>query len=208
MEFHDFTKKHFVQHFGTISRKANVSPKQLNDVHVLLGRFLAETIADYIYLEEIEISHPQGVAIGKQLYENDIIIFSFLRAGLYIASGIREVFNNACMELVSPKRDIGLSDDELLRLTDIIKNKNIIIADSVINTGSTLYPVITQLQECKVKTIHIASLVMPEQTANYIKEKYAKEQNINFYTARVSSNSYVGKGKTDTGNRLFGAFHE
>ena len=71
----------------------------------------------------------------------------------------------------------------------------------MINTGATLIPTINQIEEFNPSKIIASSLVMPDTTMDEMKTNFPQ---IYFYIARISKNKYVGKGKTDTGNRLFG----
>lgn len=208
MIFVEFTKRNFVSHFATQSRRADVSPKELADTHKYLGRFLATHIVDFLDMDDVEINHPQGKKKGKIIKESNIIIICFMRAGLYVTEGVREVLHNALLLTVTPVRNAGLKIEDLNQLPTNFADKHIIITDSVINTGNSLFPVLKQLMKEDVKSIHVASLVMPIETANYIKTTYKNNENMYFHIARVSNNSYVGKGKTDTGNRLFGNLYD
>ena len=68
------------------------------------------------------------------------------------------------------------------------------------NTGASLEPVLAQLAERGIRTF-VLSLVSPIPTAERLAQAWPA---VNFLFARVSENQYVGKGTTDTGNRLFG----
>ena len=63
--------------------------------------------------------------------------------------------------------------------------------------------VINQIKLQKPQKIIVTCSVMPDTTVEIISQKYPE---ISFYIFRISSNKYVGKGKTDTGNRLFGTY--
>ena len=203
MTLYQFTNKIAIQLLATQSRRTDVTPYELSRVHLEMGKYLAYQIAEEIPLEDFEISHPQGKAIGKRIQnEKDILIFTLMRAGMYIGDGIRALFQNAPNYQIYPKRGIGLTEAEWAKLElPPLKDKIIIIVDSVINTGESMRPVIKWFHTKKPKKIIIACSVMPTDTANKMESEFP---DVNFYTIRVSTNSYVGKGKTDTGNRLFG----
>lgn len=185
-----------------------MSPFELSKIHETLGSYLAQNIAEFIETKEIEFRHPQGVKTGFEFDEKNLMIITFMRAGLYVANGIRKVFRFAPLELVSPIKNQGIPEAEFDKIKNNIKGKKIILADSVVNTGSTLFPIISQIENFSPDAIHIASIVMPKTTAESIKGRYKDDDEIFFHVARTSNNSYVGKGKTDTGNRLFGSFYD
>ncbi|MHA1342013.1 MAG: uracil phosphoribosyltransferase [Promethearchaeota archaeon] len=207
MPLYHYTQKNAIQLLATQSRRADLTPYELSQVHIELGRYLAYQIAEEIPLEEYEILHSQGKAIGKRIKnEKDILIFVFMRAGLYLGEGIRILFHSSPYYHINAKRGIGLTEDEFKSLVPFeLDNKIIILVDAVINTGDTMRPVINLFQEKNPKNIIVACSVMPDFTAFKLEKEYP---NVNIYTIRISKNSYVGKGKTDTGNRLFGTFLE
>jgi len=203
MTIHHYTNKNITQLLATNSRKADITPYQLSQTHIEIGKFMAYQILDEFELIDIEINHPQGVKTGKQIKnETDIIILTFMRAGVYFSDGFRFVFQNAPFYYISPKRGVGILEAELNKFPSFEK-KTIILTDSVINTGGTMFAVIEQIKKNKPLKIIVTCSVMPDTTVDIIKEKYPK---IEFYIFRISSNKYVGKGKIDTGNRLFGTY--
>ena len=203
MTLYQFTNKNAIQLLATQSRRTDITPYELTAVHLEMGKYLAYQIAEEISLEDCEISHPQGKATGKQIKnENDILIMSFMRAGVYLGDGIRSLFQKSPYYHIYPKRGTGLSEEEWKKLAlPPLQEKTIILADSVINTGKSMKPIINWLQKKHPKKIIVACSVMPTDTAIMMESAYP---DVSIYTIRVSTNSYVGKGKTDTGNRLFG----
>lgn len=203
MPIYHYTEKNATQLLATKSRRIDISPYELSQIHMEIGKFISYELINEIDLEEYEINHPQGIKIGKRISnEKSIIILTFMRAGVYFGEGIRSIFQNAPFYFIAPERGIGFSDIELSKLPSF-RDKIVILVDSVINTGGTMFAVIEQIKEQNPKKILVACSVIPDTTVDIISEKYPE---IFFYIFRVSTNKYVGKGKTDTGNRLFGTF--
>jgi len=166
-----------------------------------MGKYLAYEILEELEMEDCEIQHPQGIKTGKQLKnKKNVIILDFLRAGVYLGDGIRNILQNSPYYHISPKRNEGISEKELSQLPNF-KEKSVILVDSVINTAATMIPVIEQIKLQTPRKILVTCQVMPYDTAEMLDNKFP---DINFYIFRLSYNKYVGKGKTDTGNRLFG----
>ena len=190
MRVKDFTNKNAVQLLATQSRRTDISSTELCKIHFEMGKFLAYEMLDEFELTEKEIQHVQGTRTGVELADkNSITIFALIRAGLYAAEGVRSVFSESQFNIYSSTEKIK-SD---------LENKTVIVVDAVINTGESIEHIIEQLQKHKAKKIIIATLIM-QKDALYLADKYA---NISFYALRISENKYVGKGGTDTGNRLF-----
>lgn len=196
-----YTDRHIVRLLATQTRRTDVTPHELSRTHVALGRFLAGELVERLPLEPCEIQHPQGVRQGWRLAgEADITVICFMRAGLYVTEGVREVLTSAPVVHVSPVRGIGLTDADLAMLSQIAGG-TFVIVDSVVNTGASLEPVLGQLRARGADMLAVLALVSPVPTAERLA---AEHPDVHFLMARVSENQYVGKGGTDTGNRLFG----
>jgi uracil phosphoribosyltransferase len=192
--------RHLVRLLATDTRRTDTTPHELARSHVALGRFLAGELVEHFELEPCEILHPQGVRQGWRLAdEATIALVVFMRAGLYVAEGAREVLRSASVLHVSPRRGLGLDDGELAALAEL-SPKTCVLVDAVVNTGASLEPVLGQLGARRLRTF-VLSLVSPVQTAERLALTWPEVQ---FLFARVSENQYVGNGTTDTGNRLFG----
>lgn len=188
MAIREFTNKNAVQLLATQSRRADISSIDLCKIHFEMGKYLAYQMLDEFELTETEIKHVQGIKTGCELADkNDIVIFALMRAGLYTAEGIRSVFTESQF---FPIKEIDNND---------VENKIIILVDAVINTGKSIEIAIEHLRKSKPRKIFVATLIMQKETM-LLSEKYS---DIYFYALRVSENKYVGKGGTDTGNRLF-----
>lgn len=196
-----FTDRHLVRLLATQTRRTDITPAELSRSHVDLGRFLAGELVELLDLEPCEIQHPQGVRTGWRLAdEREIALVCFLRAGMYVTEGVREVLRSAPLHHVSPRRGVGLSEAELNDLSPF-EGRTFVLVDSVVNTGGSLEPVLRQLAERGAGRLVVLTLVGPAPTARRLEADYP---DVHLVYARVSENQYTGKGATDTGNRLFG----
>ncbi|MCX5690654.1 MAG: hypothetical protein NTV94_12885 [Planctomycetota bacterium] len=195
-----FTNRNLVRVLATETRRTDTSPQELAHSHVTLGRFLAGEVLEQFALEAREIRHPQGLRQGWQIQsENDIALVILMRAGLYVGQGFREVFRVAPMLHVSAPRGKGLPDADINQLSQL-RIRSCVLIDSVVNTGGSIEPILQQLMNQGIR-VHVAALVAPSTTAERLAATWPETQ---FSFARLSDNQYVGKGATDTGNRLFG----
>ncbi|NQZ57301.1 MAG: hypothetical protein HRT88_07505 [Lentisphaeraceae bacterium] len=185
-----------VQVMATQSRRADLLPVELSEVHRAMGRVLSYEYLNRLKLETIEISHVQGPKKGLDIAKDDFtLILTMMRSGLYVAEGFREILNShARIEFVNGTEDVL----ELIAERDF-SNLHIVLVDSVINTGKSIEDIIDILPKCK--SITGACQVMHE---GFTASTLANRNDINFITCRISKNFYVGKGKTDTGDRLLG----
>jgi uracil phosphoribosyltransferase len=83
---------------------------------------------------------------------------------------------------------------------------SVILVDSVINSGASIRRAIrTLVQKVNPKNVKLAiyvmTAVMQQEAAHQLPLEFPR---VKFLALRVSKNQYVGRGGTDTGNRLFG----
>jgi uracil phosphoribosyltransferase len=197
----EFGAMHGVRLLADRTRRADLDPKDLGDAYADLGMFLALNLAGDLELEEYPIQHCQGQRTGVRVRnEGGIAVLLLMRAGLYLGQGVRSVLRSAQFYLVNPKRGEGLSAKEMEEISSG-RPHTLIIVDSVVNTGGTMRPIFAQASSLGVSKVLVMAAVSPVDQANSIAREF---KDVRFYFARLSTNSYVGKGGTDTGNRLFG----
>jgi len=198
MSVKEFSNENIFKLLSTESRRANLTPSSLAKVHCKLGELLSYKFLEEFHLEHVEIQHVQGVRKGLGFPKNEkILILVLMRGGLYVAEGFKEIFDgNYTIEFLNE------SNLDLILKRYNLKKYRIIIIDSVINTGKSILNILNKI-EIK-KNIYIISLVMQRGSVDI----FNKMENINCYVARISDNFYIGKGHTDTGNRLFGTIKE
>ncbi len=128
---------------------------------------------------ELAKAHMElGKLLAEQMpkfYPEDTTIVAMMRGGIFFAEGM--YFSMGCkFQIYDPKR-------EEFRRPD---TKNVIIVDSVINTGKTILDILTP-------DMYVACCV--------INEKAVPKFEGQLYAVRVSKNSYVGKEvKKQVGN--------
>lgn len=106
---------------------------------------------------------------------DDTTIVAIMRGGIFFAEGM--YFSLGCrFQTYDPKHETFVRP----------KTKNVIIVDSVINTGKTLQNIFSP-------DMYVACCVINEKAVPIFEEQ--------LYTVRISSNSYVGeKVKQQSGN--------
>ncbi|MFQ9012548.1 MAG: phosphoribosyltransferase [Lacrimispora saccharolytica] len=155
-----------------------------------INRLIAITKSDSgISGPELAKAHIKlGMAMGRQimgLSPEDTTIVAMLRGGIFFAEGM--YFAMGCrFQTYDPKHERFVRPE----------TKNVILVDSVINTGKTLFEILDP-------DMKVACCVINEQAVPMFDDI--------LYTVRVSKNSFVGKnvkkqeGKVgpDTTMRLF-----
>ncbi|OBV29415.1 hypothetical protein BKN38_02590 [Helicobacter sp. CLO-3] len=188
----ELKSKYPLENLISDSRIKDTSPLELSQIHIKFGMFLGLEILGIQEKRKVKKAASQNGEQQEFVYYNDsnFAIIGILRAGLYIAEGIRQIFPNAAFY---PIKEVGDLDSESIKN---IKTKRLIIADSVINTGKSIKDFLAKTQ---AQQIYIATNVIYKPTIDSIINNCD-----GLFTIRISENSYKGIGSNDTGNRFFG----
>ncbi len=143
-----------------------------------------------------------GQIITSEIIKNrkneNYAVLIMMRAGLFFGNGIADQIEEAGLDVPIILVDTNqISPDEL----SLIKGREILIVDAVINTGKSIFEVIEQLPG---ESISLVTTVIPNTSLNIFGD-------IRLYSVRTSKNKYTGakvmhisEGKgPDTGDRLF-----
>lgn len=120
-----------------------------------------------------------GMALGEQIKErfsHDTTVVAVLRGGIFMAMGLYYALGYR-FDVYDPKKDKFIRPN----------TENVILVDSVINTGKTI-------ERIYGPDINVACCVINENAVEKFKDR--------LYTVRISKNSYVGSNtKVQRGNR-------
>lgn len=200
-------------------RDADMQGPALQSAHVQVGEFLAQRLINEFgmllnLVETVEYSHVQGRSFKglRNTSTGNVLILPLMRGGEPLARGIYSFFT--CAQFIH-----FYDQEEVIRERNTLLEKalgrsctkkpvNIIITDSVINTGSSIKRAIHHIHKTANKispnlqlVLFVVSGVMQQKIAAELPHQFPR---VRFITLRVSANKYTGKGGTDTGNRLFG----
>lgn len=190
----ELAQKYPLKNLINQTRIKNISPIKLSKIHHELGKFLGmEILGLQPTKTKQEMLSTDKTEQIEYYDDNNFVIIAILRAGLFMAEGVREVFHNANFILSESLKYLG----DMQKYNDILNNKNIILVDSVINHGETIKGYLNYLEN-KANKIYIATNVIYRPTI----EKFAKFD-VDIFTIRISNNTYKGRAGSDTGNRLF-----
>lgn len=183
------------------SRRADIDARALSQAHHEIGRLLGYELTESLQLENYTIQHCQGPREGVRIKdEHRVAIVCLMRSGQYLADGLRDVLREAPLFPVTPCRSSGLTEKDLR--TILSGNPHtVVIVDAVVNTGESLRPILMQLAASSGVRVHVLAAVAPTPTAERLAGEFSA---VTFEYLRLSENQYVGKGQTDTGDRVFG----
>lgn len=185
----------------TPMRNAQISGPSLRKHHQNAGYYLTiRHLSALLGTEDTEIDHVTGYKTTGYRFKNEkyTIIVAMMRGGEPMALGVSEAMPQAMFFHAKNPTDLKSKHIEGL--------KQIILVDSVINTGESIRDLITYIRkdlDSQIPIIVVAGVVQ----ADFAKQELDFAKDVTFVALRFSDTKFKGKGGTDTGHRLFNSTH-
>lgn len=200
-ELHHATSRNSAKLLATRMRDAAVAGPCLRTAHQNVGWYLAtEFLTKVVGLEECPITHVQGnTTDGYRLYKEErTLIVPLMRGGEAMAFGVNQAFPLA--------RFVHASRPEDITIRHLQSIHNVILVDSVVNSGKSVIEFTRYLRDLRPTTrvIVVTGVIQKDSTLEgSIICEYGRRAELELIALRISDNKFVGSGGTDTGNRLF-----
>jgi Uracil phosphoribosyltransferase len=176
-----------------------------------IGEIFAYEISKTLNYQQKEVVTPLGIA-NVSLPEEDIVVSTILRAGLPLHHGILNYFDNAQNAFIAAYRKYGKDNKFKIYLEYVsspsIQNKVLILADTMLATGSSL--VLTYNKLCELGEpihTHLVCPIASEQSLTYL-SKHLPHKRVTLWVAAVdeelTNKSYIVPGLGDAGDLAFG----
>ncbi|KAJ5463761.1 hypothetical protein N7475_008705 [Penicillium sp. IBT 31633x] len=186
-------------------RNASISGPALREAHRRVGWYLAtEFCTQAIGIAPYPIVHVQGHETEghRLLHEKETLIVPLMRGGDPMASGVHDAFPLAMYLHAKVPSDI--QPDHLKGMVTII------LVDSVVNSGKSVLQFVKYIRNfhATINIVIVAGVIHSDTVStSSIARSLGRVTNLSFIALRLSDNKFVGKGNTDTGNRLFNTVH-
>ncbi|KAF2249736.1 uracil phosphoribosyltransferase [Trematosphaeria pertusa] len=187
-------------------RDARSGGHDLRKAHERVGFYLATELLAYVLgVEQQPIPHVQGkIADGYRLRaESQTLIVPLMRGGEPMAFGVSAAMKTASF--------VHAKEPEDLEAEHMIGKRNIILVDSVVNSGKSVVEFVRHVRKTHphIQIIVVAGVV---QAGAVLSEAsfgslLKKDKKLSLIALRLSENKYTGRGNTDTGHRLFNTTH-
>jgi uracil phosphoribosyltransferase len=186
---------------STPMRDARNSGPALRRAHKKAGEYLAtHFLADMFETEEYPIQHVQDrPTSGHRLQgEYKIVIAALMRGGEPMAFGVNEIFPHAMF--IHPFEPTDIAPKHLLG------RHAICLVDSVINSGKSVVEFVQHIRwiNADIRIVVVAGVVQEKALSQgRLARLLSVDPHLHLVFLRKSENKFVGRGGTDTGNRLF-----
>ena len=185
----------------TPMRDAKLAGPVLREAHRRVGWYLAtELLAEVIGIEEYSIAHVQGHPTSgyRFLHEERITIVALMRGGEAMALGVNDALPLAMFVHANRAEDIMLHH--------LQGQRTVVLVDSVVNSGKTVAQFLQHVRNLHafIRIVIVAGVVQAQSIADGpFVQALNRHAKVSLVALRLSENKFIGKGNTDTGNRLF-----
>ncbi len=177
-----------------------------------IGEILAYELSKVLNFSPQKTETPLGIS-KEDLYSNDIVICSILRAGLPLHSGLLNYFDNAENAFISAYRkhnDVTHDFEIIIEYLTCpeLEGKTLLVADPMLATGQSIYATLEALKPFGTpKETHIISVIGAKDGVAYVDSKV--DNDIHLWIASIDEDlnekGYIIPGLGDAGDLAFGS---
>lgn len=196
-----------IDHLVYDIRKPETQAPRFRECLEKIGEYLALDVADHLPTQEVEIKTLTGGIAKHRLLNESPVLVTILRAGLPLVAGVQRVFPNSEMGFIAMSRNEETLKAEVsyIAIPDI-KDKCVIIADTMLATGGSFLDAIRILELGQPKKMIVVAAIASEfgvsQILNY-------NPNIELYIGAtdpsLNDKGYIIPGLGDAGDRCYGS---
>lgn len=174
-----------------------------------IGEYLALDVLEEMNTQEVSIQTLTGAIATHKLISETPVLVTILRAGLPLNAGVQRAFPNAEVGFLAMSRD----EETLKAKTDyialpIMKDRSVIISDTMLATGGSLLDAIKIVEQYGPKKIFVITAIASEPGIARIVQH---NPNIKIFAAAIDPSlnhkGYIIPGLGDAGDRSYGKKH-
>ena len=176
-----------------------------------IGEIFAYEISKTLDYAQQDVITPLGIAKCSMPQEN-IVLATILRAGLPLHNGMLNYFDKAQNAFIAAYRKYGKDNKFTIQIEYVsspsIEGKTLVIADTMLATGSSLVLAYNKLcEKGEPAHTHIVCPIASEFSLGYL-SKQLPHKKLTLWTAAVdeelTNKSYIVPGLGDAGDPAFG----
>ncbi|MFL0500936.1 uracil phosphoribosyltransferase [Staphylococcus arlettae] len=196
-----------IQHKLSYIRDVNTGTKEFRELVDEVGMLMAYEVTRDLDLQDVEIETPVTTMVAKRLTGKKLAFVPILRAGLGMTQGILNLVPAARIGHIGLYRDPKTLEaiEYFAKLPQDIEEREIVVVDPMLATGSSAIEAINSLKKRGAKHIRFMCLVAAPEGVEKMKEAH---EDVDIYIAalddRLDEHAYVTPGLGDAGDRLFG----
>lgn len=195
-----------IQHKISLLRDKTTGVKEFRELTNETAMLMCYEATRDLPLKEVEIATPVAVAKTKIISGRKLAFVPILRAGLGMIEGVTSLVPAAKIGHIGIFRDDEHQAVQYYcKLPEDIAERDVIVVDPMLATGSTSVNAITQLKKHGVKHIKFMCIIASPEGLDKLMEAHP---DIDIYCGAkdkgLNENKYIVPGLGDAGDRIFG----
>ncbi|WP_298755370.1 uracil phosphoribosyltransferase [uncultured Psychroserpens sp.] len=176
-----------------------------------IGEVLSYEMSKTLDYKPETITTPLGES-HTQLYNDDIVLCSILRAGVPLHSGLLNYFDDAENAFISAYRHHKANPETFEIIVEYLacpslEGKTLILADPMLATGQSMVATFEALKPFGTpKNIHLVSVIGAQDGVDFVNNHFGKDTHlwIAAIDDTLSDKGYIIPGLGDAGDLAFG----
>ncbi|MCF6295153.1 MAG: uracil phosphoribosyltransferase [Flavobacteriaceae bacterium] len=176
-----------------------------------IGEVLAYEMSKSLIYHASTIETPLGKSCVN-LFDNDVVLCSILRAGVPLHQGLLNYFDDAENAFISAYRHHRHDPESFEIVVEYLacpnlENKTLILADPMLATGQSLVSTYEALKPFGIpKEIHLVNVIGAQDGIDFIDDYFPKNTHLWIATVDddLNSQGYIVPGLGDAGDLAFG----
>jgi uracil phosphoribosyltransferase len=196
-----------VQHKISLLRDANTGSKEFRELASETAMLMCYEATRDLPLKTVEVETPLGTAKSKVISGKKISFVPILRAGLGMLDGALALVPAAKVGHIGLYRDpdSGAAVDYYCKLPFDIAEREVILLDIMLATGSSAVKAIELVSKAGVKNIKFMCLIANPEGVNNVNRYFP---DVSIYCGaideKLDDKSYIIPGLGDAGDRMYG----
>ncbi|MDR0975236.1 MAG: uracil phosphoribosyltransferase [Ruminococcus sp.] len=196
-----------VQHKISLLRDANTGSKEFRELASETAMLMCYEATRDLPLKTVEVETPLGTARSKVISGKKIAFVPIYRAGLGMLEGAHTLVPAAKVGHIGLYRDPDTRKavDYYCKLPFDIADREVIIFDIMLATGSSAVKAIDLVSKAGVKSIKFMCIIASPEGVTAVNNSFPDVQ---IYTGaideKLDDNSYIIPGLGDAGDRMYG----
>ena len=196
-----------IQHKISMLRNKNTGTnefrKLIEEIAVLMGY---EALRD-LPLEDVEVETPIETCMSPMIAGKKLAVVPVLRAGLGMVNGITTLVPSAKIGHIGIFCEPGTHDavKYYSKMPDDIQEREVVVIDAMLATGSSAIAAIQDLKDMGVKNIKFLCILCSPEGKNALE---AAHPDVDIFCAGMdeglNEDGYIVPGLGDAGDRMFG----
>lgn len=198
-----------LQHKVSLLRDKNTGSKEFRELVTEIGMLMSYEATRDLPLKQVEIQTPVAIAKANIISGRKVALIPILRAGLGMVEGAVALIPAAKVGHIGICRDDRYDDGRVdayyCKLPFDIKERDVIVMDLMLGTGSTAVKAIDKIKEAGARSIKFMTVVACPEGVKALQEAHP---DVYIYCGALddglNEDLYIVPGIGDGGDRIFG----